>query len=259
MTPANAARSRVALFIAAAVLLVGLGAVASRLLQSDAVAQAPTPSVQAGDAQAPGTAGEPVTPAEDAVAYTGADVAWEHGPWGDTTQPGDRWDLMPRSATHGPFVIHPDGRRSGFAQTPEGACLAEWTFATQLLAAPPAVRAVIQRESTLDAVGYSGITPDRLNQTMTWVPPNDPYLPTMAPEERPYPAGCQAKTRSAQSMTVSMFWRFPGGKEDAVLQTDWVWQDGTWVLAAPLDGDFDDPPRVWTSPPLDSYLVAAPR
>ena len=263
MTPAKGSPSRVALLIGAAVLFIGLGAAASRLLMGSPTAQAPAPAAaQSGDQQPPVTAGDPVTQPKvpkEVVAYTGTDVAWERGPWGDTTRAGDRWDLMPRSAAHGPFLIHPDGHRSGFAQTPEGACLAEWTFATQLLAAPPAVRAVVQQESTLDGAGYSGIEPGRLNQTDSWVPPNDPYLPTVAPAERPHPAGCQATAQSAEHATVSMAWRWPGGKEDTIFQTDWVWKDGSWVLTAPLNGDYFEPPRAWASPQLDHYLIEAPR
>lgn len=243
--------------LAALALLVG--GVAARVLVGDSNS-GPAAPVVASDA----TAGQPPAGAAaepgEVVAYTGADVAWEHGPWGDTADPADGWQLMPRSATHGPFVLHPDGRRSGFAKTDTGACLAEWTFATQLVAAPAGLRDAVQRDGTLDAAGYRGIPDEQVNVTDAWVPPNDAYMPNTAPEKRPYPVGCVAKALSPVVMQVTMFWRMPGAGEDTALQTDWTWQNDTWVLAAPLDGDYQHPTqRVFTSPPLDSYLVAAPR
>ncbi len=124
----------------------------------------------------------------------------------------------------------------------------------------PAIREVVQRESTLDGAGYTGIGAAQLNQTDAWVPPNDAYLASTEPANRPYPVGCVAKAVSPTLMRVTMFWRMPGAREDSAMQTEWTWQDGTWVLSAPLDGDYLHPTvRVWTSPPLDSYLVTAPR
>lgn len=245
-------RSRTGWLVAVGVLaaLVAVLAVAAR-----SGSREPDPVVVDGDVAIDGTVAAP----GQVLAYTGADVAWEHGPWGDTADPGDGWQLMPRSATNGPFVVHPDGRRSGYAQTDVGACLAEWTFATQLVAAPADVRQTVQREDTLDGAGYSGIGASQLNGTNTWVAPNDAYLATTPPAKRPYPVGCIAKAASPALMRVTMFWRMPGAHQDSAIQTDWTWQDGTWVLSAPLNGDYLHPTRVWTSPPLDSYLVAAPR
>lgn len=235
-------------------LLVGVGVF--RVITTRQAAPASAPTTAAQPAQAEGG----VTAPGQVVAYTGADVAWEQGPWGDTADPADGWRLMPRSSTNGPLVVHPDGRRTGFTQTEEGACLAEWTFATELVAAPAAIREQVQQEGTLDGAGYAGIGPSQLNRTNAWLPPNDAYLPSTAPAKRPYPVGCMAKTVSPVLTQVTMFWRMPGASQDSAMQTDWTWQDGTWVLSAPLDGDYLHPTvRVWTSPPLDSYLVAAPR
>ena len=101
---------------------------------------------------------------------------------------------------------------------------------------------------------------EQVNATGSWVPPNDAYMPNLPPAERPYPVGCLAQALSPMVMRVTMFWRMPGAGTDTALQTDWTWQNDTWVLSAPLDGDYQHPTqRVWTSPPLDSYLVAGPR
>lgn len=251
--------ARVLMFGAVGVLLVAAAGTGIHRIVAGDGASAPERAVPAATTT-DSAAADALTEPGRVVAFTGADVAWEYGPWGDTADVHDGWKLMPRSATHGPLVVHPDGRRTGFAQTDIGACLAEWTFATQLVSAPPAVREILQQQTTLDGAGYTGIGPEQFNRTDSWVPPNDAYLPNVSPAKRPFPVGCLAKPISPLLMRVTMFWRIPGASADSAIQTDWIWQDGTWVLSAPLDGDYLHPTvRVGTSPRLSSYLVEAPQ